>query len=137
MQEEQSILNNCALRFDGYKYLAHHPFDYEDALEQYKRTGAWSHLDEHQKLAAFFFLQRYLAKWGGEYLSLRSLTWRGFRELFLEVWHVKTPPDFRLEDWAQAWDERTAQEQEAAAAIVRAVHESTDYADTDVLNEYL
>lgn len=76
------MLMYCALRFDGYRYQQETDFDYQTALSIYMSTGDWSPLNELEQLTVFFMLQRYLYKWGGDYLADYSPEWCGFRDLF-------------------------------------------------------
>ena len=66
----------CALRFDGYKYEEVSGLSEPDVtgaglsrlIEPIERT-LMLHVDDNMNFAAFFGLQRYLHKWGGEFCT--------------------------------------------------------------------
>ena len=134
---ESSVLTAWALRFDGYKYVDEHAYPDDDGMDTFKRTGDWSHLNDGEKLTAFFRLQRYLCKWGGEYLSQRSVTWRAFRQLFLDTADLPIPDAYRMRDWYEDWATDFAPRRDECVALVAEIHRRTDYAEDDVLHESL
>lgn len=131
---EQEILTQCALRFDGYRYPTASEFDYRAALAEYMKTGSWSHLGTVEQLTTFFMLQRYLCKWGGDYLADYSPEWRGFRDLFFLNCRREIPPEYQMADYAQRWEQEFRPHIEECIAIVRQVHTTTQYATETTLD---
>lgn len=116
---EDEVLTACALRFDGYKFVETntHP-----GLEKYLHTPSTSfelHPNDHFNLARFFFLQRYLYKWGGEYARLEDREHLLFRFLFLHVYRLEIPPEYRMDSHFKTWEERYKPRQEYYAGIIR------------------
>ncbi len=99
-------MTTCALRFDGYRWL-----------EATRGRGAndftpWSvpvtrtlrlHPTTEENFAAFFALQRWLFKWGGEMQAESAAGHTAFRFLFLHVHHLPTPPDFVNPEYDRQW----------------------------------
>ena len=135
--DEAPLLTGWALRFDGYKYTDEHPYPDDDGMDTFRRTGDWSHMNDLEKLTAFFRLQRYLFKWGGEYLSQRSVTWRAFRQLFLDTADLPIPENYRMREWYEKWATDLAPRRDECVALVAEIHRRTNYADDDVLHESL
>lgn len=96
----------CALRFGGYRWLE---------ATQGRGANAFSpwtvpvtqrlrlHLTGEENLAAFFALQRWLFKWGGETQSQSAADHTAFRFLFLHLHHLPTPPDFVNPEYERQW----------------------------------
>ena len=76
-----------------------------------------------ERMATFFLLQRYLFKWGGEYLPMHGTAWQTFRQLFLMTCHDEVPQEYRPRGEYDAWAGAIVK----AEAVVRGVHESTVY----------
>lgn len=129
------ILITAALRVDGYKLQSRHPFDHIAAQETYKESRSWAHLDPYQQLATFFFLQRYLYKWGGEMLSQRSLVWRGFIELFLLTCRLPTPEEYRDQAIDEEWTTKYLPRLDECISLVNEVYQATEYADNDFIED--
>ena len=130
--DEDETLVACALRFDGYRYLDDHPFDHSQALDDFYRTGEWR-LSQLEQLAVFFMLQRFLYKWGGEMLARTSAVWRAFRSLFLLVYKYEIPERFRHHDYFDAWVQDYVPTLVERAALIRRIHEDSNYSDGDVV----
>lgn len=118
--------NICALRFNGY--------DYEQAsgiAEQDATGGGLSklitpvietltlHEAEEKNFAAFFGLQRYLFKWGGEYLTKYSEKHIAFDFLFLHLYRLDPPAEFSDENYVLQWNQDFRPSAETIAAYVR------------------
>jgi hypothetical protein len=125
--KEDEYLIPCALRFDGWKYEQEAEFDHRHAYEQYTATGDLP--DSREELLTMFFMaQRFLYKWGGEYLPRTDPHWRLFRSLFLRLYRLEIGPRYRLEGHlSDPWDRMSESERDAAAAMVRTIHERTQY----------
>ncbi|MEZ4615378.1 MAG: hypothetical protein R2867_07675 [Caldilineaceae bacterium] len=132
--QEREILMVCALRFDGYRYQEESDFDYQVGLDRYMATGSWSHLSELEQLTVFFMFQRYLYKWGGEYLANYSPEWRGFRELFFLNCRREIPPAYQMADYIQRWEQEFRPHIEECITRVRHVHMTTQYATETTLD---
>lgn len=131
---EREILTSYTLRFDGYRYQQASHFDHQTALANYMATVDWSPLNELEQLTVFFMLQRYLYKWGGDYLADYSPEWRGFRDLFFLNCHREIPLEYQLVDYAQRWEEGFRPHVEKCMAIVRQVHTTTRYTTETTLD---
>lgn len=118
-------LSTCALRFDGYAYvdaLARTQSDQPAIDLPHLVDAVVGSLQLHDNLndnfAAFFGLQRYLHKWGGEHLTKYSDEHIAYDFLFLHLYR-HTPASYRHEEYCRAWDERYAPRVEEIAAYVR------------------
>ena len=118
--EVDAFLAGFALRFDGYACAASRG---RDALlaewsTRFVRTLqlADDPLEDH---AAFFALQRYLTKWGGEALSEQSREHLAYRLLFLHLYRTPAPAAFALGDGARHLRDLDLGRLEAVAARVR------------------
>lgn len=93
----ESTMITCALRFDGYRWLeeAWPPGanDFTPLTVPLVRTLRL-HPTAEENFAAFFALQRWLFKWGGETQSQGAADHTAFRFLFLHLHHLPTPIDF-------------------------------------------
>ncbi len=113
----------CALRFDGYKY--------EEAVGLDDAGGGFSllvdpivetrslHEDPLKNFAAFFALQRFLHKWGGEHYTKYSQHHIAYDFLFLECYRRDVPAEFVDAEYQRKWQGLSQDEVEAAAAFVR------------------
>ena len=72
-------------------------------------------------------LQRFLCKWGGEFLPRTSPQWWAYRELFLGVADQQVPLRCRHEPFATEWDELYALDLGEVVDTVRSLHENTNY----------
>lgn len=59
--QESQILNDCALRFDGYKYQEEKSYGQRAAIENFFEYGIWD-IEPVENLTTFFLLQRALSK---------------------------------------------------------------------------
>lgn len=125
--EERQLITTCALRFDGYEYVQNRKFDHLAAFRTIEQTGDLAPFEQHQLLALFFMLQRYLHKGGGEMLSERSPEWRIYRELFFRCCRASIPKAYRVEPYYTEWERNYAPRLEECIALVRRIHESIDY----------
>ena len=118
-------LTTCALRFDGYAYvdaMARAQSDQPAIDLSHLVDSVVGSLRLHDNLndnfAAFFGLQRYLHKWGGEHLTKYSDEHIAYDFLFLDLYR-QTPVAYRHEEYCRAWDVRYAPRAEEIAAYVR------------------
>ena len=126
--EASEILNDTALRFDGYKYLEETGFDTNVAIEQLHEDlpTDW---DDLQKLAVFFVLQRSLCKWSLVYEPDNGKYWRLFRDMFFDIVEIDFPAQYKFDEWYRQWDERYAAQWPEAIECVRKIHNSIQYDD--------
>jgi hypothetical protein len=122
--EERKFLDLCALRFDGYAYIKAR----EQELGLVMDISSFSQkmlesrqFQEHQpdNFAAFFLLQRFLGKWGGESLPVTSNEHVLFRLLFLHLYREEVPEEFRIESYYEEWERDFAPIREELAAKIR------------------
>jgi hypothetical protein len=119
---EDEILINCALRFDGWQYEIDRGLENAGGLSSLVEPvleGRRFHSDPNDNLAAFFGIQRYLYKWGGEMLLPHSREHVAFRLLFLDVYRYEIPEKYRKEPYWQEWEDKYRPRQEHYAAIIR------------------
>lgn len=126
--KEEKILSSCALRFDGYKFLKENSFDPQKALDDFLSTGEWA-ISPLEQLACFFFLQRYLSKWGGEMLPKSSKYWQAYRSLFLVVNAYDIPAVYRLDNYFEEWRSQFEPRLAECVDLIEKVHSSTPYDD--------
>lgn len=121
--EAQSI---CALRFQGYEYV--HSINTAAS----KATGGYLaelikpvveeltlHSSNNDNFAALFGLQRFLHKWGGEYLTKYSKEHIAYDFLFLHLYSCEPPEPFRHNEYCLQWQENFLPKVENIAATVR------------------
>jgi hypothetical protein len=125
---ENGILSACALRFDGYKYQEATRYDPASALNDFWRTGEWPS-DPLKQLASFFFLQRFLCKWGGETLPKNCKYWQAYRSLFLLVNTYDIPKTYRISDWFERWQADFKPQLALYVVLIHEIHSSTLYND--------
>ena len=114
----------CALRFDGYKY--------EDSLGPTEATGerlqamgepVIKTLILHDKMnanfGAFFCLQRFLHKWGGEHFTKYSDEHIAYDFLFLHLYRSEIPREFAHEEYMLKWASQFQSRREEIAGFVR------------------
>ena len=123
--EIEETMITCALRFDGYRYIEIQEgqpggdgWDFTQLVRPIVEQLVLS-ADEAQNFAAFFALQRYLFKWGGEGLTKFSAEHLAFDFLFLHLYTKPVPREFQDEQYCLQWDRGFAAQSEAAAAFVR------------------
>lgn len=119
-------LSTCALRFDGYAYVATvaRSGSSEGAIDLSHVVGVVVeslrlHDNLNDNFAAFFGLQRYLHKWGGEHLTKYSAEHIAYDFLFLHLYHQEPDERFRMEQYCREWEQRFAARDEEIAAYVR------------------
>ena len=114
----------CALRFDGYRYLevVHRELsketDFSPLVGPLVDTLSF-HTDPNDNFAAFFALQRFLHKWGGEHLTKYSREHMAYDRLFLMLYRQPVPKDFVDQEYDLRWEREFASRAEAVAAYVR------------------
>lgn len=123
---EDDILIACALRLDGYKYQDEHNFDHQAAMDHFFQSGEWN-ISPLEQLTVFFLLQRYLYKWGGEYLTKNSQEWRAFRSLFLATHAHDIPAEYRYPEYYASWEREYLPHLAAYVAQIQSIHDSTKY----------
>jgi hypothetical protein len=120
---EDDILSACALRFDGYKYQKATRYDPASVLGDFFKTGQWPS-DPLKQLASFFFLQRFLCKWGGEYLPKNCKYWQAYRSLFLLVNTYDIPKTYRISECFERWQADFEPRLVEYVALIQQIHSS-------------
>jgi hypothetical protein len=123
----------CALRFDGYKYEEVAGLSAPDStgaglgrlIEQIVKERTL-YADDNRNFAAFFGLQRYLHKWGGEALTKSSDEHIAYDFLFLHLYQSDVPDDFRVAEYCIQWQREFAERAEETAAFVRRSFQRND-----------
>lgn len=131
--KETEIVTTYSLRFDGYGYREESPDkDWQPEGSDFEVQWSKSFItnpDYSQKkdrlCMVLFFIQRGLIKEG--WLNWNSHTAQVTRRLFLETYDYLVPEKKRLPDRYQKWEQKTAVEREADAAIVRMRDQTTLY----------
>jgi hypothetical protein len=125
-ETEEHAIGACALRFDGYAYweTRYRDFGHKDASNPGEVSGMvvkdrCFFEDDLDNLLAFFLLQRYLGKWGGEGLSESSNEFITFILLFLHCYRLEIPDRFRAEPYYTDWQREEVAKLESLAARVR------------------
>jgi len=95
-------MNLCALRFDGYAFLESlqntgTPVEFSDLLEPVVKSLIL-HPDQNRNFAAFFALQRFLFKWGGEHLTAYSSEHIAYDFLFLHLYRLSPRRPFTIQN---------------------------------------
>lgn len=116
----------CALRFQGYEYEETAGMAVEGVtgggLERLIEPLVETlnlHSAQDDNFAAFFGLQRYLFKWGGERLPRESKEHIAFDFLFLHLYRLEPPARFSNEEYVSRWNREFIQSAEATAAHIR------------------
>ena len=122
-EEENHILTYCALRFNGDAYLALRNMDgnrwqFPMVTDDIEDTMIFPE-EDLECLAAFYGMQRYLGKWGGEYLSETSREHIAYRLLFLHCYRMEIPLGLRTRQWYPVWESDYLPRREECAAIIR------------------
>ena len=116
----------CALRFQGYEYEEAAGI----AVDGVTGGGLSRLIDPvvetlnlhtvHEgNFAAFFGLQRYLFKWGGEYLAKDSKEHIAFDFLFLHLYRLNVPARFSNEEYVSQWNRKFMASAEVLAGELR------------------
>lgn len=121
--EAQSI---CALRFQGYEYECSINTAASEATGGYLAElikpvveELTLHNSNNDNFAALFGLQRFLHKWGGEYLTKYSKEHIAYDFLFLHLYSCEPPELFRHNEYCLQWQEDFLPKVENIAATVR------------------
>ena len=111
----------CALRFDGWKYVERRgdPRILSKLSMKFVETLQASS-DSAENHAAFFALQRYLHKWGGEQLAEDARERKAYKFLFLHLYLAEVDPDLRDMRFWERWRDTYAEQAETFAAEIRA-----------------
>ena len=122
--EVTDIQVTCALRFAGYKYESQIPGGKTDRpilaeCSRYVVNSLTLYDDPLKAFAAFFALQRYLFKWGGERLKKHSPEHIAFDFLFLHLYRHDVPEEFADECYTTKWLRFEPERIESSAAHVR------------------
>jgi hypothetical protein len=127
--KEDAILAAAALRVDGYKMLEETGIPKERIREltvKYQAGDSSFDATDEEKLATFFYLQRYLCKWGGELISCDRPEWRAYRQLFLECVELRIPEAFKRNfGWWE--DEGYADRVRECVQTVQQIHLTIQY----------
>lgn len=118
--------NVCALRFLGYEY------ENAAGISSSVATGAGLskliqpvvesfllHESDNNNFAAFFGLQRYLGKWGGDHLTKYAEEHLAFDFLFLHLYLKEPQAQFRNLEFCRVWESKHRPISESIAAVVR------------------
>jgi hypothetical protein len=127
--KEEEVLAAAALRVDGYTLREDKGYTREKIealIRRYEQGERDLDLPVEIKWCAFFHLQRFLCKWGGESLNQATADWRAYRQLFLELVR-RDPPDRHQTDHID-WRGRFAPRVEECVAVVSFRHRHTLYA---------
>ncbi len=124
-QKERELLGYYALRFDGYKYEQEQGIDMN---RLFKVLYAGEPVNSRGKLmTAFFMIQRWVGKWGGEYSRLNGPEWKLYRELFLRTALQEVPEGYQLEGCHERWSQNHGHTRWKDRDFVRTLHESLFY----------
>lgn len=115
-------LSVSALRFDGYKYEQSRfsgigPGVGLSQLSHAVKTTGRMHAGEADNFGAFFILQRWLCKWGGEQLGFDSPDWQAFAKLFLHLLDKECPHEFVSREWAEQFEAQRHRDAVIAEAV--------------------
>jgi 5-methylcytosine-specific restriction enzyme subunit McrC len=121
----EDAITTCALRFMGYEYWEerHHAFegahsgDFSALTVDLIKTGIL-HDNDDDNLCAFFILQRYLCKMGGDQLREDSPERIGYYRLFLHCYKLKISDAFKYQEYHDQWVRHGQVNHEAIAAQV-------------------
>ena len=117
--------STCALRFLGYEYLESlHKEKHQEQIQFIDIinpivNSLQLHDNQNMNLCAFFGLQRYLHKWGGERLTKFSAEHIAYDFLFLSLYRDSTPQEFTDKRYENDWNTKFKAEAEKVAAFVR------------------
>ena len=124
----RKILTDCALRFDGFKYLEETDLDTNLAIDELLEEIPcdW---DDLKKLGVFFSLQRALCKWALVYEPYNGRYWRIFHEMFFDIISIEIIEEYQLENRYLEWQEQYGGRLEAVIECVRNNHKSVPWDD--------
>ncbi|MGJ8649504.1 MAG: 5-methylcytosine restriction system specificity protein McrC [Opitutaceae bacterium] len=122
----EDAITTCALRFMGYEYWEerHHAFegahagDFSALTTDLIKTGRL-HDNDNDNLCAFFILQRYLCKMGGDQLREDSPERIVYYRLFLHCYKLEIPDAFKHSEYQGKWIQGGLINHEAIADQVR------------------
>jgi hypothetical protein len=121
--EAQSV---CALRFQGYEYEQFIGSSVDGTtggglakLIKPVVEELILHQSHNDNFAAFFGLQRFLHKFGGEYLTKYSKEHIAYDFLFLHLYSHEPPDSFRHAGYCLKWEREFLPEIESISATVR------------------
>lgn len=116
----------CALRFQGYEYEKSLGVSLNretgEGLSKFTAPVVDSltlHSSINDNFAAFFGLQRYLHKWGGEYSTKYSEEHIAYDFLFLHLYRHEPPKLFCHDEYCRRWRDEFAPRAESIAAYIR------------------
>lgn len=132
---ESEVVGASALRFDGWKYLEAHPFDVDEALGYFFRTGSWD-IMPLQQMTVFFVIARAM-RWNLEYEPKNGRYWRAFRTLFLTLAGLDVPEQYRHAEGYARWKGKREPHFTEFLKRVEAVHRATRYDDNASLADRL
>lgn len=116
----------CALRFKGYDYeiatgiatIGYSGSGIRKLIKPVVQKRILHHSD-NDNFAAFFGLQRFLYKWGGEDLTKYADEHIAYDFLFLHLYSLEPPTIFQDPDYCLAWQRQYQPQAEKLAAFVR------------------
>ena len=108
----------CALRFQGYEYLKATGEDFSALIDPVVKERIL-YEDQNQNFAAFFGLQRFLYKWGGEHNTKYSDEHIAFDFLFLHLYRQEPEQRFCDPSYAGQWQHTHVPWAESIAGYVR------------------
>ena len=118
-ERTENAVMTCALRFNRYAFESRRDGGTLADLSRRFVESLCTSDDPAENLAAFFALQRFLGKWGGEQLGDDAREQTAYRLLFLHLYRTDVPPDLRLAGYHREWHALDADAVEHAAAEVR------------------
>jgi hypothetical protein len=120
LHEVTEVHSICALRFKGYDYSHNEATGggLSKLIEPVVKELIL-HQSQNDNFAAFFGLQRFLHKWGGEYLTKYSEEQIAYDFLFLHLYCFEPPKQFRNDEYCRQWQHEYKSKVESLAAVVR------------------
>lgn len=116
--EIDEIQLTCALRYDGYLYQDKTGIEFPELNKPIIETRRM-HEDPLKNFAAFFALQRFLGKWGGEQLTEESPEHIAYDLLYLHLYKIETPVEYAHSEYAERWNKITPSQRENVAQHIR------------------
>jgi hypothetical protein len=121
--EIEETVMNCALRFDGYAWLEgdkpHREAEVLAAANENLLRDLTLDAGLEVNFASFFFLQRFLGKWGGEMLPRSDRHHTAYRFLFLHLHSHPTPERWIHREYEARWQNTPTERVVQHAATVR------------------
>lgn len=108
----------CALRFQGYEYMQSIGGDFSALIDQVVKERIL-YEEQNHNFAAFFGLQRFLYKWGGESLTKYSDEHMAFDFLFLHLYQIEPQERFHYPEYCDQWQREFVPWKESIAGYVR------------------